>query len=235
MKRGGRIDFAMYLRAFGLLVRHPSILVMPLLASVAAVVVGQISPVFTDALGGLGGSIFNIVVQLIYGFCFGIAVIQASNAWRGRRASFDEAWEEGRRKAGGIMLATFGFYFLLWAAGYIGGLIGIASLGVVLELIAAFFLIYTIPAAAIGGMPGSLAISASFRAVRESILGTAILAIVFVALWMFVPNLLLDRFAMALGATGYQLALAAVRAVLLAYLAFPFAKQYDDVAFSRFW
>ncbi len=34
----------------------------------------------------------------------------------GARASFDEAWDEGRRKAGGILIATIGFYFLVYVA-----------------------------------------------------------------------------------------------------------------------
>ncbi len=230
-----RVDVAMYVQAIPLLLKHPSIFVLPLLAAVIDLLIGQISPFFTDALGGLGNFIFQILVQLVYGFCFGVAVIGASNAWRGRRAGFDDMWEEGRHKAGGILIATIGFYFLLFAAGYIASFLGSAVLQIGLQLVVAYFLIYTIPAAAIGGMPGNLAIGASFRAVRVSLLGTAILAIVFVLLWVELPNLLVDRFAMSLGVIGYQLVLAAVKAIVLAYLAFPFAKQYDDVAFTRYW
>ena len=32
-----------------------------------------------------------------------------------------------------------------------------------------------------------------------------------------------------------QLVTAAARAIVLAYLAFPFAKQYDDIAFTGYW
>jgi hypothetical protein len=235
MRGQPRVDLAMYAQAFPMLARHPSIFVMPLLAAVVDLLIGQVSPFFTDAIGGAGGFLFAIIVQLVYGFCFGIAVIGANNVWRRRRATFDEAWEEGRHKAGGILIATIGFYFLIYAAGYIGGFTGSALLQVVLQLAAAFFLIYTIPAAAIGGMPGNLAIGASFRAVRESLLGTAILAIVFVLLWIWLPDFIAGRFAVGLGAVGYQLVLAAVKAIVLAYLAFPFAKQYDDVAFRGYW
>ena len=234
-----RVDIAMYAQAIPLLLRHPSVFVMPLLAAVIDLLIAQITPLFTDPLGGAGAFLFQIIVQLVYGFCFGIAVISANDVWRRRRATFDDAWEEGRRKAGGILIATIGFYFLIYVAGYIGGFTQIPILQIVLSLIAAFFLIYTIPAAAIGGMPGNLAIGASFRAVRADLLGTAILAIVFVALWIWVPNIglpnLIARFGATLGVVGYELVIAAVKAIVLAYLAFPFAKQYDDIAFTGYW
>jgi hypothetical protein len=224
----------MYARAIPLLLRHPTIFVMPLLAAVVDLLVGQISPYFTDSLGGMGDFVFQIIVQLVYGFSFGVAVIAANNVWRGRRATFDEAWEDGRHKAGGILIATIAFYFLIWAAGYITSFFGIGLLSIVLQLAVAFFLIYTIPAAAIGGMPGNLAIGASFRAVRENVLGAVILAIVFVLLWIVAPSQLV-RVSAGMSVIVYQLILAAIKAVVLAYLAFPFAKQYDDVAFRGFW
>jgi hypothetical protein len=234
VRKGLRIDLVMYARAIPLLVRHPSILVMPLLAAVVDLLVTQISAVGTDALGGIGASLYQIIVQVVYGFSFGVAVIQASNAWRGRRATFDEAWEEGRRKAGGIMLATIGFYFLTYAAGYVGSLID-SRVSLALQVIAAFFLIYTVPAAAIGGLPGPAAISASIRTVRAQWLGAAILAIVFVALWIELQLLIYPALALSLGVTGSEIAMAGIKALVLAYLAFPFAKQYDEVAFTRLW
>lgn len=236
MKRSqAGVDLAMYARAVPLLLRNPTIFVMPLLAAVVDLLVQQITPFFTDATGGAGNFLFGIVVNLVYGFCFGVAVIGANEVWRRGRTTFDEAWEEGRRKAGGILLATIGFYFLLWVAQYAGMLLGSAVAQIALQLVAAFFLIYTIPAAAIGGMPGNYAIGASFRAVRSSLLGTAVLAVVFVLLWIWLPDFVVDRFATGLGVIGYELTRAAIKAIVLAYLAFPFAKQYDDVAFRGFW
>lgn len=235
MRTQPRVDFAMYVRAIPLLARHPSIFVMPLLAAVVDLLIQQISPFFTDAVGGAGSFLFAIIVNIVYGFCFGVAVIAANTVWRGRRASFDDAWEEGRAKAGGIVIATIGFYFLLYVAQYAGSLIGSAALQIVLQLIVAFLLIYTIPAAAIGGMPGNLAIGASFRAVRENLLGAAILAIAFVLLWIWLPYFIVAQTGAGLGVIGYELVLAAIKAIVLAYLAFPFAKQYDDVAFRGYW
>jgi hypothetical protein len=229
------VDLAMYAQAIPLLLRHPSIFVMPLLAAVVDLLLGQITPFFTNAVGGAGSFLFQIVVQLVYGFCFGVAVIAANNVWRGRRATFDEAWDEGRRKAGGILIATIGFYFLVYVAGYVGQLAGSPIVQIVLELIVAFFLIYTIPAAAIGGMPGNFAIGASFRAVRENLLAAAILAIVFVALWIWLPYFASGYVPVSLGTVGFPLVLAVIKAIVLAYLAFPFAKGYDDVAFRGYW
>ncbi|HTA40336.1 MAG TPA: hypothetical protein VK760_14730 [Candidatus Acidoferrales bacterium] len=233
MKLGGRVDVMMYARAIPMLFTKPSIIAMPALAGVIAWGVAEITPLLTDPLGGAGAGIFSSIVQVIYLYAFGIAVIQASNAWRGRKATFDEAWEEGKRKSGSILMAALGFLFIIWVAGYIGSILG-SVIGFFLELVAAFFLIYTIPAAAIGGLPGQAALSGSINAVKANVFGAALLAIVFVAIWIVLPNYIAilpfgGNFAVN------NLIVAAIHAVLLAYLAFPFAKQYDDVAFSRFW
>ena len=42
---------------------------------------------------------------------------------------------------------------------------------------------------------------------------------------------MVNRVGVGFGPIGYELMLAAIKAVVLGYLAFPFAKQYDDVAF----
>ncbi len=224
----------MYLQAIPALVKHPSILAVPLLAAVMAILINAaLLPFLTNAVGGAGAGLFGLLVQLIYLWAFGIAIIQASHVWRGRRGSFDEAWEEGRTKFGGIALAAIGFQFVVWAGSYIGSFFG-GALAYVLAALAAFFLIYTIPAAAIGGMPGSLAISGSIRAVRANIPGSIVLAIVFFMLWYVVPSYL--PFAIGnLSQILYSLVMAAYEALVLAYLAFPFAKQYDDVAFRGLW
>jgi hypothetical protein len=233
MKAGLRVDFLMYLRAFPMLFRHPSILAMPVLAGVVDWGLNELSPLLTNALGGLGAGLFQTVAQIVYLFAFGVAVIQASNAWRGRKATFDEAWEDGRRKAGGILMAAIGFIFVLAVASYIGALLG-ATIGFFLELIAAFFLIYTIPAASIGGLPSQMALSGSIAAVRANVFGAAVLAIVFVALWVVLPNYVVFL-PLGTNVAVNLLVVAGIRALVLAYLAFPFAKQYDDVAFRGFW
>ena len=165
-------------------------------------------------------------MQLVYLWASASPIIQASNIWRGRRGAFDEAWDEGASKFGGILIAAIGFQFVVWAAGYVGSFLG-AARHWCSELVAAFFLIYTIPAAAIGGMPGTLAISRiDPRGARESRSARRSLAIVFVALWYRLPV----PIGLPLPAWRYLAAdldsscQAAVKALVLAYLAFPFAK-----------
>jgi hypothetical protein len=117
-------------------------------------------------------------------------------------------------------------------AEYIGLIFGLEG-ELLLLLVAAFFLIYTFPAAAIGGLPGMLAIGGSLRAVRANVLGAAVLAIAFILFFEFLPPYiaawLAQRF--ALGNTVAILVQSFLCAVALGYLAFPFAKQYADVAY----
>lgn len=227
-------DVGMYFRAVPLLLRHPSIFAVPLLAAVVDVLVDQVTGLLTDAVGGAGAGILTMLVQLVYLWAFGVAIVQASNIWRGRKGSFDEAWDESRAKFGGIALAAIGFQFVVWAASYVGSILGQAvQLG--LGAVAAFFLIYTMPAAAIGGMPGSLALAASVRGVRSNVVASIVLAVVFFGIWYVLVPIYLPFLLVRLTLIEWQLVMAAAHAIALAYLAFPFAKQYDDVAFTRFW
>ncbi len=235
MRRGGpNVNLAIYGQAFVHLVRHPSIIALPLLAAIIDMFVSYWQTLFTDPLGGAGAGLFQFVIQIVYLFAFGGAVIQANNIARGHSASFDEAWEETRRKAGGILLAAIGFQFVTFAAAYIGQFLGIGSISLVLQLVAYFFLILTIPAASIGGLPGGLAISGSIRAVRANWPACIVLAIVFVALWIFAPQYLLIPLA-PYGVIPTMIGIAVFRALALAYLAFPFAVTYDETAFRGFY
>lgn len=238
MKRGtAHLNLSMYWQAIPKLVTHPAIFVVPLLAALIDILVESTSRFMTDPLGGFAQGLFQFFVQIVYLVAFGVAVIYASNIWRGGRANFDSAWEEGVKKAGGIAMAAIGFQFIVYAAAYVGSILG--SFGqIALQLLAYFFLILTIPAAAIGGLPGAMAVSGSIRAVRANVLGSLILAIVFVALWVYLPIYLSPHIVNALvlvpaGYTviAYNLTIALIHAIVLAYLAFPFAKQYDETAF----
>ena len=235
--RGGKqgVDFSIYGRALPYLFRNPSILAMPLLAAVLDMLLSYTGQVTTDPLGGLGNGIFGMIIQIVYLFAFGVAIIQANNIARGYNTKFDEAWVEARRKAGGIFIAAIGFQFIVWVAAYAGSLLAIVPyLQLVLQLVAYFFLILTIPAAAIGGLPGGLALSGSIRAVRANPVPCLVLAIVFVALWIGVPLLIGVFVGARFGFLGYELMMAVARALVLAYMAFPFAVTYDDIAF-KFW
>lgn len=232
--RGGRrgVDLSIYGRALPYLVRNPSILAMPLLAAVIDMLISYSTSVATDALGGLGGGIFAMISQIVYLFAFGVAIIQANNIARGYKTKFDDAWEEGRRKAGGILLAAIGFQFITSVAAYAGALLPIPFVPTVLQLVAYFFLILVMPAAAIGGLPGGLALSASFRTVRVNWAACLILAIAFVLLFIGLPLLVTMYVGGQFGFLVYALLIALAKALALAYLAFPFATTYDDIAFK---
>jgi hypothetical protein len=228
--RGPRVNLAIYGQAVVHLVRHPSILALPLVAALIDMFIQYWSTLFTDPLGGIGTGLFQFAVQIVYLFAFAGAVIQANNIARGYRTGFDDAWEETRRKSMGIFLAAIGFQFLVMAGAYIGSMLGIPLLGIALQVIAYFFLILMIPAAAIGGLPGSLAVTGSINAVRANWPACLILAIAFVVVWVVVPQLLLAPLAQ-FGLIATLVGTAVARAILLAYLAFPFAVTYDETAF----
>ena len=231
--RGPRVNIAIYGQAVVHLVRHPSILVLPLIAALIDMFISYWSTLFTDPLGGFATGLFQFAVQIVYLFAFGGAVIQANNIARGYRTGFDDAWEETRRKSMGIFLAAIGFAFLVSAGAYVGSMLGIPLLGIALQLLAYFFLIFMIPASAIGGLPGSLAVTGSINAVRANWPAAVILAIAFGIVWLVIPQVLLAPLA-PYGIIVSMIALALVRAVLLAYLAFPFAVTYDETAFRGF-
>jgi hypothetical protein len=220
-----------YWKALGYLGRHPSILALPLLAAIIDMFVSYWSTLFTDPLGGAGAGLFAFVIQIVYLFAFGGAVIQANNVARGYRANFDDAWEETRQKAGGILMAAIGFQFVTSIAAYAGQLFG-GYVALALQVIAYFFLIYTIPAAAIGGLPGALAISGSIRAVRANLPSSIVLALIFAALWLIAPQYIVIPL-VPYGPIVNLIGIADVRAILLAYLAFPFAVTYDETAFRN--
>lgn len=230
--RGQGVDYSIYGRALLLLAQHPSIIALPLLAAVVDVLLRYVAAVTTDPLGGLGTGLYSFISSIVYLFAFGAATIQANNIARGYKAGFDEAWEEARRKAGGILIAAIGFVFIGSLGAYVAQLVPIPFLGLALQLLAYFFLIFTIPAAAIGGLPGGLAISASFRTVRANIVPALVLAVAFVIFYLGLPQL-----AVLLGSSlspfVYSLVVAFINAIALAYLAFPFATTYDDIAFKR--
>jgi hypothetical protein len=234
VRRAPGINLSIYGRGVLHLVRHPSVFAMPLLAALIDMLVSYTSGVVTDPLGGFGIGIFQMIVQVLYLFAFGVAVIQASAIERGRRATFDDAWEEARPKAGGIILAAIGFQFVVWVAAYAGSFLG-GYAQLALQVLAYIFLIFTIPAAAIGGLPGSLAISGSIRAVRANAPAAIVLALVFVVLWIGVPYAINAFVAPHLGFIAYELSIALARAIVLGYLAFPFASAYDEIAFRGYW
>ena len=221
--RGRRdtVDFSIYARGFVILARNPIIILFPLLAALFNIGLEWLRAPLFDPIGGRDFGILYAVEGLAYAYAFALAIIAAETAWRGRRPTLSATWDEGRRKAGSILLAVIGFYFVGYAAAMIGGQVA-TILGLLLQLVAVFFLIYTIPAAAIGGTPGAAALSASIERVRGNYPGAAVLTIVAILLYVYFPFGLYAPYA-----------LMALKAIVVAYLAIVFARQYDDVGFFR--
>jgi hypothetical protein len=230
-----RTDYTIYIRAIAMLFRRPSILVAPLLGAVVSLVLDQIDTYLTGPLGGAASGLFSFFANVFFSFAFAIAIIQADELERGLRGTFDSAWEDARRKAGGIIIAAIGFWFLIFVAGYIGSIFGSLALQIALIIAAAFFLIYTIPAAAIGGLPGQFALGGSIRAVRDDVFGSAVLAVAFIALFLVLAPYVAAKLqaTFSLSHVVAMLIQAAIEAIALGYLAFPFAKQYAGIAFTR--
>lgn len=232
------VDVAAYAQAVPRLLTHPSILIAPIGGAVVALLFEFLGQTLTDAIGGIGSGIYQILATIAFLVAFGIAIIQASHIWRGRRGSFQDAWQEGRVKLGSLLMAAIGFVFVWSAAGYVGVILG-NSIGILCQLVVVFFTIYTIAAAAIGGLPGAAALSGSIRCVKGNPLAAGVLTAVAIALWVVLPSYLLLWVALYIPAyispVGIDVLHVVLEAIVLAYLAFPFAKQYDDVAFRAFW
>jgi hypothetical protein len=224
------LDFSPYLRAFGVFARNPTVIVLPLLAGVIGVLVARVSDL---AGGGLLASVLAFVMILLQLFALGVSIVIADAGWRRGSASFDDAWQDARRKGGDILFAAFGFTFVVSIAQYASTIIG--GLGIVLMALAVYALIYTIPAAAIGGIPGGAAISVSIERVKSAPLTAAILTIVGLVL-MFYVGLFIDQWLFGLaGISSPLIAMllgAGVRSILAGYVAIVMAKVYSDVSFT---
>jgi hypothetical protein len=222
----------MYLEAIPLLLRNPALLLAPLFTGVLGVLVQEFGGgPSSDFLGGIGNSILTLLIFLFNCFGLAISVIIADNIWRSGKGSFEDGWEQGRRKAGDIFMAALGLNFIVYIALQIGSFIH-PFLGMALFVIAFFFLIYTIPAAAIGGVPGFMALNTSIERVRENYLPAIGLAVCFVALYWAVGSIVVPLYTSGLGITSFLIA-AAVRAIFLGYFSLLLARSYTNVAFVR--
>jgi hypothetical protein len=225
-----RIDLSVYGRAFAVFARNPTVVVLPLLAGVIGVLVDQI----TDLTGaGLLGGITSFLLLLLQLFALGVSIIIADTGWRRGSASFDDAWQDARIKSRDIVFAAFGFTFVLSIAQYASTIVG--AIGIILMALAAYFLVYTIAAAAIGGIPGGGAISVSIERVRSAPMTSAILTVVALVLLFYVGSFV-DVWIFNTGAISSPLIAmllgAVVRSILSGYVAIVMAKVYADVAFT---
>jgi len=231
------IDLSVYVRAFGVYVRNPTVVVLPLLAAVVGVLVGQITSASGGGIaGGFTAGITQFILQLLELFGLGVAIIIGDAGWRRGFIRFDDAWTDARRKAGDIFFAAFGFTFVLNIAQYAQSIVG--AFGIAIVALAAFGLIYTIAASAIGGVPGSGAISVSIERVKSAPLTAAILTVVTLVLLFYVsPVIAVTLDGWLAGVDGGQTIVAAlvdavVQAIISGYLGIVMAKVYSDVSFT---
>ena len=124
---------------------------------------------------------------------------------------------------------------MIYVAGLVGGLLGgFGSL--VLTALAAFGLIYAIPAASMGGIGGTYALNRSIQLVKAAPLATTILTIVSIAVFFFLGQNGAEWFAAYAGAgAGYTILRILLPALAVGYVALVVAKQYSDIAFSQRW
>ena len=229
-----------YAKAVPLLALNPSIIVVPLLMAVIGVLFMLVMVPYGSGVGGLTGQLASFIVILLKLFGLGAACIIADDAWRHGRASFENGWAEARRRGGDILFAALGFTLLLSVAQYAGSLIG--PLALALTVLVVVFLVWTIPAAAVGGVPGGAAIQASVDRVRDAPLAAAVAAIVSFAL-LAIGEPMLSSY---LGGLLFPLTAGSIIPVLLlsallqgitaGYIALILTKTYTDAAFgTRRW
>ncbi len=194
-------DLCVYIGALPLLVRNPAIVVVPLLTLVVGVLLNLVlAPSAGGAAGGLTLGLAQLVAVLLGLYGLGSACILADGAWRRGRMPFDSAWTETQRRSGDLLAAAVAFSLLVFVAQYAGQLLGSVG-GLILQAVAVFFLIWTIPAAAVGGIPGSGAIQVSVERVRANPLVAALVTIVSLAVVFYLPLLLTGLVGGLLGPT----------------------------------
>jgi hypothetical protein len=232
------VDLSVYAKAVLLLLRNLSIIVVPLLMAVIGILLALTLSPGAGALGAVTGGFAGLIVLLLELFGLGTACIIADDAWRHGRASFDRGWTEARRRAGEIFFASIGLTLLLFVASYAGILLPIPYLGLLLQAVVVFFCIWTIPAAAIGGVPGAAAIQISLDRVRDNPLSAALSAVVAVALVVFAAPYL--SFKLAFWLLPYSggsiivgsLIQALLQAIAIGYVGLVLAKTYADASFG---
>ncbi len=232
-----RPDLGLYAATLPLFARNLGVALAPLAGAAIGVGLQYLEGPLFDPVGGALNPIMQLVINIVYGFAFAIAVIFADDAWRHGRGHIGPAWQKARERALSIVVAAVGFLFLIYVAQMIGGFLPIPFLSIVLELLAVWAFIYAIPAAAIGGIPAGAAFSASLQMAKRQPLATAILVAVSLLIWYALTGYALGALiaipAMSVAALDVmQILLFAIALGLIAVLC---AKQYADLAFRPYW
>jgi hypothetical protein len=242
LQKLGPVDLLAFLRAFALLARNPQIALAPLLVAIVQVLLFMLIPADSGAgfLATANSGLAGLFAQLLSSFGLAVALIVADAAWRRGRAPFDAAWEEAQRKAGDILIAALGFTFVIYVAQLVGSIIPLFG-AIVLGLVALFFFIYALPAAAIGGVPGGAALQISLERARGAVLPTLLVTALYILTFFVAPTLIqavLTPFSFGPAFASRvvpSLIDALVRAILSSYFALILAKTYADISFGRRW
>lgn len=230
-------DLTPYAGAAGLLLRNPTIIIVPLLAGLAAVLLRQIlAHVGGGGLGGLTVGIGGFIIAILQLWGLGAACVHADLAWRRRNAPFDAAWAETQRKNGDILGAAVGVAFVVSLVGAIASILG--PLAPILLALAAFGLIWTLPAAAAGGIPGMAALNASVERVRANPLPAGICTAVVIALYLLAQIVATQLGVLAVPLIAstpvlFDVIVAVVLAIAFGYAALVMTKTYTDASFGR--
>ena len=229
-----RTDLSLYWHAFPVYARNLAVLLPPLLAAVVQQLLNYAGAQLTGPLGGIGMGIFGFIGQLVFGFAFGVSLIVADDAWRHERANLGTDWDEAKRKAGNILLATVGLFFMIYVAQMIGSILGGGG-SLAAGALAVLFLVYTIPAASLGGSPGPYALSSSIQIARREPGRTLLLTVVSLFVYYFIGFMLPPILAPYVSTPSFIVLQMLLPSLAIGYVALIVAKQYADIAFSRWW
>jgi hypothetical protein len=128
---------------------------------------------------------------------------------------------------------------VIYLAGLAGGFLGLYG-ALALTFVAYYFFIYTMPAAAIGGVPGGGALNVSVERARRAPLPTLAVTVVYMFAFTFVPTLVVQALSpVLLGSSIFangivsSLLVAVIKAIVTGYVALVLAKTYEDVSYGR--
>ncbi|MDB5094972.1 MAG: hypothetical protein JWO85_3073, partial [Candidatus Eremiobacteraeota bacterium] len=178
------------------------------------------------------------ILQMLQLFGLGAACVIADDAWRNGHASFERGWSEARRRGSDILMAALGVAIVTSLAQFVAVLLGIwvaFALGIVIYV----FLIWAMPAAAVGGIPGGAAIGVSVERVRETPLPAVLTAIIAYAVTAFaVPYVSTYLTSLLLPyISGAPIVIPLIGALLSAvaygYVALIITRTYTGTAFTR--
>lgn len=233
------LDLGAYGRAFYLLARHPQIMLGPLAAAVANVLISIVLPSGNGFVGAANSGLAGLFAQLITSFGLAVAIVVGDSAWRYGRAPFDDALDTARRRGGDILMAALGVSFITYVAQLAGSIVQVFG-SLALGAVATYFMIYALPAAAIGGIPGFGSLQISLERARANVVPTLLLTALYFFAFLavqlvLVPLLtpLLQAFPALASGHGVALIAALVQTPVAAYVALMLAKTYENVSYGR--